>query len=180
DSTAVGYVYRRKSTAVDVATARKQAISYAAYRILKERYVLSKNAATTLPALDAQMVALGFDTNNVSLDISTPIGIGNSVAAAVSAYFINDGSYQTTGYAYPTGDPNAYASVNPPLVVAAHAASTVDPNRWQPLLITNAVSQNGIPVGTIQSFVGAMWLGVRPFALTRSDSTKPWIDPGPP
>src|SRR6185436_18191452 len=24
------------------------------------------------------------------------------------------------------------------------------------------------------------WLGVRPFALSRTDSTRPWIDPGPP
>src|ERR1017187_8941009 len=64
DPLAVGFIYHGKSTAVDVAAARAQAISYAAYRMLRERYVYSKSAATTLAALDAQMVALGYDTNN--------------------------------------------------------------------------------------------------------------------
>src|SRR5438128_11736248 len=35
---AVGYVYRGKHTAADVAAARHEAISFAAYRILKERH----------------------------------------------------------------------------------------------------------------------------------------------
>src|SRR5438046_1978871 len=35
DSVAVGYVYRSKHTASDIAEARREAISYAAYRILK-------------------------------------------------------------------------------------------------------------------------------------------------
>src|SRR5438094_1436870 len=44
---AVGYVYRGKHTAADVAAARKEAISYAAWRLLKERHVYSVTAATT-------------------------------------------------------------------------------------------------------------------------------------
>ena len=36
---AVGFVYRGKHTAADVAAARNEAISYAAYRMLKERHV---------------------------------------------------------------------------------------------------------------------------------------------
>src|SRR5262245_45707360 len=35
---AVGYLYRSKHSAADVSAARREAISYAAYRILKERY----------------------------------------------------------------------------------------------------------------------------------------------
>src|SRR5215470_4551851 len=35
---AVGYVYRGKHTAPDVAEARREAISYAAWRLLKERH----------------------------------------------------------------------------------------------------------------------------------------------
>ena len=53
DGVAVGFVYRGKHTAVDVAAARHQAISYAAYRILTERFTLSINAGTTLAALNA-------------------------------------------------------------------------------------------------------------------------------
>src|SRR6266705_2219655 len=64
DPVAVGYVYHGKHTAVDVAAARREAISYAAYRLLKERHIYSKTAAATLAADDAQMTALGYDTNN--------------------------------------------------------------------------------------------------------------------
>jgi hypothetical protein len=59
DNVAVGYLYREKHTAADPANARREAISYAAYRILRERYALSRNAAVTLAALDARMSALG-------------------------------------------------------------------------------------------------------------------------
>ena len=55
-----------------------------------------------------------------------------------------------------------------------------DVNHWQRLQIVNAVDQNGFPQGPIQSYLGAQWLKVRPFALTRTDAAKPWIDPGPP
>src|ERR1041384_6860512 len=65
DTVAVGYLYRGKHTAADVAAARCEAISYAAYRILRERYAYSRSASNTLAALDARMVALGYDTNNV-------------------------------------------------------------------------------------------------------------------
>src|SRR3989442_10751587 len=51
-SGAVGYVYRGKHTAADVAAARHEAISFAAYRILKERHAYSKTFTNTLAADD--------------------------------------------------------------------------------------------------------------------------------
>src|SRR2546426_7363281 len=48
---AVGYIYHNKQTAADPDAARREAISFAAYRILKERYVYSKTASNTLAAL---------------------------------------------------------------------------------------------------------------------------------
>jgi hypothetical protein len=53
-------------------------------------------------------------------------------------------------------------------------------NRWQPLAVTDATTQNGIPTDSIQRFLGPQWLNVRPFALTRDEANRPWIDPGPP
>src|SRR6266540_2994439 len=97
----VGYVYRGKHTVAGVAAARREAISYAAYRILKERHFYSRTATNTLAADDAQMTALGYDTNNISRDTATPAGVGNSVYDAVSAWFINDGARQTNGIPYP-------------------------------------------------------------------------------
>jgi hypothetical protein len=180
DSVAVGYLYRGKHTAGNVAAARQEAISFAAYRILKERYALSLNASTTLAALDARMTALGYDKNNTSTDTSTPAGVGNSVFAAVSAWFISDGARQLQSYAdYPVGS-GGYVSANPIyLATGLPGTQTLDVNRWQPLAIANALDQNGNPIGPLQSYVGAVWLGVRPFALARTNATQPWINPGP-
>jgi hypothetical protein len=196
---AVGYVYRGKHTAANVLAARNEAISYAAWRLLKERHVYSRTAPATLVADDAQMAALGYDTNNVSRDPSTPAGVGNSVYDAVSAWFINDGSRQTNGIPYPDANPpiaypdyplgqGGYNYINPPLATSfagitdgQNPSHTVaDINHWQRLQLVNAVDQNGFPQGPIQNYLGAQWLGVRPFALTRTDPTKPWVDPGPP
>ena len=180
DNVAVGFVYRGKHASANVPAARREAISYAAYRILKERFTLSLNASTTLAALDAQLTALGYSSANTTLDTSTPAGVGNSVAAAVSAWFINDGARQLQSYADYPANQGGYVPVNPNLITGFSGTSLVDVNRWQPLAIANAVDQNGNPVGPIQTFLGAQWLGVRPFALTRANSTLPWIDPGPP
>ena len=188
---AVGYIYRGKHTSTNIDLARREAISYAAYRLLKERHAYSKTFTTTLAADDAQMTALGYDTNNVSRNTNTPAGVGNSVYDAVSAWFINDGARQTNGTQaapypdYPQGS-GGYVYVNPPLattfpgITDGFGSTVTNVNEWQRLLIVNAVDQNGFPSGPIQNYLGAQWLGVRPFALTRTDSTKPWIDPGPP
>lgn len=180
DHVAVGCLYHKKHVATDSVSARREAISYAAYRILRERYALSRNAATTLAALDARMTALGYDKNNFSLDSSTAVGVGNRVAGAVSSFFLEDGALQLRAYADLPADQGGYVSVNPPLSAGTSGTSAIDVNRWQPLIVANAFSQNGLPIPSLQSFVGAQWIGVRPFALARAEGTQFWIDPGPP
>ena len=191
---AVGYVYRGKHTATNLLVARNEAISYAAYRLLKERHFYSKTFSNNLVLDDIQMVALGYDTNNISRDTSTPAGVGNSVYAAVSAWFIGDGARQTNGTQaapYPDYPSNqgGYVYINPPLASSLPGITDgQDPprtvaniNRWQRLRVVNGVDQNGFPTGPIQNYLGAQWLGVRPFALTRANPTLPWIDlAGPP
>lgn len=180
DTNAVGFVYRGKHTAVDVAAARREAISFAAYRILRERYALSVSASNTLAFLDAHMASLGYDTNNFSTNTATPAGVGNSVYAAVSAWFINDGCRQLQNYTdYPV-EQGGYVYLNPPLVTGTNGTIIADVNRWQRLAITNALDQNGFPTGPVQIFAGAQWIRERPFSLTRTNSSRPWIDPGPP
>jgi len=156
-------------------------------------------ASNTLYLDDAQMVALGYDTNNVSRDTTTPAGVGNSVYDAVSAWFINDGARQTNGTPYPLANPpvaypdypsnqGGYVPINtwpmatdrPGITDGTNGHTIIDINHWERLMIVNAVDQNGFPQGPIQKYLGAQWLGVRPFALTRTDPTKPWIDLGPP
>ena len=180
DPVAVGYLYRGKHSGPDIAAARREAISYAAYRILSERYALSRNPSNTLAALDSRMAALGYNQSNHTLDLTSPAGIGNQVAAIVSGYFLNDGSLQTQAYKDLPVAQGGYAAINPPLITGAPGTLAVDVNHWQPLVITNATSQNNIPVDLVQKFLGAQWLGVRPFSLSREESTVPWFNPGPP
>src|SRR5947199_9695208 len=45
--TAVGYIYRGKHTAANIQSARSNAISYAAFRLLTERHAYSRTAFNT-------------------------------------------------------------------------------------------------------------------------------------
>lgn len=180
DPQAAGYLYHEKHPTPDVDAAQRAAVSYAAYRILRERYALSRGAATTLPTLDRRLTALGYDPTQESTDPSTPIGVGNRVAALVSAYFIEDGARQLQGYVDLPPDRFGYQSVNQPLIVTLPGILIFDVNHWQPLVVTNGVSQNNIPIDAIQTFLGSQWLSVRPFCLDRELATRPWLDPGPP
>jgi len=184
DPVAVGFAYRGKHSAVDVEAARAVAISHAAHRILRERYALSQRAETTLSALGERMAALGHDPENNSLDPSTPEGVGNLVAAAVSAWFLGDGSRQAMGYQDLPPEAGGYSPANGLLDTARPgAAGLVDVSRWQPLLFTDVIpiSQSGtIIVNRQQSFLGSHWLGVRPFATPRASMGFPGVDPGPP
>ena len=71
DPVAVGCVYRGKHTDPDVEVARHKAISYAAYRILKERYALSVNAFITLSDLDARMQGYNYSTGDTATNLNT-------------------------------------------------------------------------------------------------------------
>lgn len=184
DAVAIGYLYRGKTTAADVPAGRRETISYAAWRLLKERYVFSRTATNTLAALDAKLVALGYDTNNASRDPSIPAGLGNLIYDTVSAYFLNDGSLQTNAFRdfpYNNQTGEGYSPLNNPLPTGQPGTlNLVDVNRWQPLSITDAVDQNGFPQAPVQTFVGSQWLKVRPFAQERTNASLPWINPGPP
>ena len=92
DATAVGYLHREAATAGDIPAARREAISYAAYRVLVQRYTLSVSAATSLQALADQMAALGYDTEVTTTTGSSPSAVGNRVAAAVLAFATSDQS----------------------------------------------------------------------------------------
>lgn len=180
DSTAVGLVYHAKPTAADVPAARNEALSFAAYRLLSERYALSKGAAATLAALDSKMTNLGYDRFFTSTDPSTPAGVGNAVAQALHDFFIEDGSRQLQLYQDFPPEEGGYVSVNLPMITTMNGTLAVDVNRWQRLAITNAQTQNGIPADSIQKFLGAHWRDTRPFALTRETPGAPWLSFGPP
>lgn len=198
DPNAVGFIYRGKHTAPDVAAARREAISYAMHRMMVERLAYSRTATNQAVRNPEFMTALGYDPNNATRDTSTPAGVGNSIYDAVSAYLLEDGSRQTGGTPYPTanppiaypdyppGHPRRYAFANPPMNPFLHGITDgtnntiVDVNKWQRLVVANSVDQNGFPQNPLQGYAGGPWLWARAFSLSRTDENKPWIDPGPP
>lgn len=198
DPNAVGFAYRGKHTATDVAAARREAISYAMHRMISERLAYSRTATNQADRNPVFMSLLGYDPNNASRDTSTPAGVGNSTYDAVSAWFINDGSRQTAGTPFPTanppvaypdypvGHPRRYAFLNERMDPFKHGTTfdgtntLFDVNIWQRLIVANAIDQNGFPVPPLQGYAGGPWLWVRAFSLSRTDENKAWIDPGPP
>ncbi|MFI5365165.1 MAG: DUF6851 domain-containing protein [Candidatus Binatia bacterium] len=173
DPTALGYLTTEKHTSTNPDADRAEAISYAAYGVLSERYssTLSVGFKASLASFTARMMALGYDPSITTTTGDTPAAIGNRIAQAVIAYGLNDGSNEAHNYADPT-----YIPVNPPLIVALPGCTMNDPNSWQPLALTHQVTQNGIPIpGNVQVYVAPQWGSVLPFAANLSE-----LLPGPP
>ncbi len=175
DETAVGYLHREAATAGDIPAARREAISYAAYRVLVHRYSLSVTAATSLQALADQMAALGYATEVTTTTGSSPVAVGNRVAAAVLAFASSDQSNELFNYADPTYFPD-----NAPLILEFAGATLANPNRWQPLAFEIRITQNGIMANKVQTFVASQWGAVRPFAMSLREGEEVYFNPGPP
>jgi hypothetical protein len=175
DPTASGYLFKEKHTASDVNAARQEAMSYAAYRVLTERYIKATGADVSLSEFDDLMDAMCYPLDVTTTQGDSPAAVGNRIAQAVIAYGKTDGSNEALGYTDP-----AYKPVNPPLVVKQPGTTMTDPNRWQPLQIEHMISQNGIPVTNgVQQAVGTQWGHVTPFAIPDGGAAGVPIDPGP-
>ncbi len=187
DSTAKQYLTEEYPVWNNPKRDREIAISFAAYRLLSDRY--SEKYALghdkSQGRFDAQMNALGLDKNYTRTFGDSPAAVGNRIAAAIMKHGMTDGSNQMANY-----DDPSYKPVNKPLIVkqagidlvdAEDPAYHLDPNHWQPLALDKIVSQNGIPLpGKIQTIIGAQWGDVTPFAMTKALPTDLYQDPGPP
>ena len=94
DVTATQYIYHEKTTAADVEAARNEAISYAAYNLIKYRFVsgpagVGPGKAETQLDLDFQMSALGTIPAFTSTAGNSPAALGNRVAQAVINQWIS-------------------------------------------------------------------------------------------
>jgi len=169
DPTAIGYLTTEKHTSADPEADRAEAISYAAYGVLNQRYKISANAATSLASFTARMMALGYDPTFTSTTGDTPAAIGNRIAQAVISYGLNDGSNEANNYKDST-----YSPANDPLIVALPGTTMNDPNRWQPLALSHQLTQNGIPIpGNVQVYVCPQWGSVLSFAADLGELLPP-------
>ncbi|MDB4265391.1 vanadium-dependent haloperoxidase [bacterium] len=189
DQGSIGYLHNENASVPLGSTldlAREEAISYAAYRVLRQRYSFSTNSATTLAALDARMATLGYDQSIVTEVGEFPAAVGNRIAAAINTYGMNDGAGESSAPGYT--DTVGYSPINAPLILdtddtaAGFPNGWVDLNRWQPLAFDVAFTQNGQIASQVQKFVSPHWGGVKAFGLFSNDlnSDGLYFDPGEP
>ncbi|HYI01201.1 vanadium-dependent haloperoxidase [Hyalangium sp.] len=176
DATADGLFVREKLTASDVEAARSEALSYAAYRVLTHRYTPAIGGAMSKVCFSAFMRKLGYDPEATGTDGTSPRALGNRIAQALIGFGADDGANEQQDYKDTTG----FTAVNAPLVVDDPGVALNDPSIWQPLNLAQAVTQNGIPVGSgAQGYIGAHWGRVTTFALVRPVGGGLYLDPGP-
>ncbi len=158
--------------------AQNEAISYAAFRILSERFKNSAGKVRTTFGNRWLMQQMGYDPDFLGTIGSSPAAVGNRIGYAILASMVNDGANEANGYADATG----YASVNAPLATALSGNTMADMNRWQPLDLAFTVTQNGIVLPPApQKFVGVNARNTTPFAIVKpTPTTLPaTLDPGP-
>ena len=176
------------STPRNTHRAREEAISYAMYRLLHERFRLSPGARTTIARIDAVLKDLGYDKAVTGTDYSTglPANLGNYIAQCMIDFGLQDGANEPNQYAN-----QYYKPVNPPLDLSASGNSDiVDPNRWQPLRFEVFIDQSGNAFpGAAPPFVSPEWGAVSAFALDKADLSfyerdgyqySVYFDPGAP
>ena len=142
---------------------KETAISYAAFRSLLDVY--PEDSAW----IRDQMRAFGYDPDDTSRSPSSPAGIGNVAAAAVSELRHHDGANQLGdepgGDGTPYSDYTFYQPKNTPDNIA-------DPLAWLPIEFSDGQGGHFSP-----GFLTPHWHRVKPFALTTSDQFRP---PAPP
>ena len=164
---------------------REEAISYAAYRIIRHRFANSPGAAAMRQQTDALMTALGFDPAMTSTSDGTAAAVGNRIAECYIAYGLQDGANEANGYAN-----QYYKPVNPPFEPPKPGDPTiVDLDRWQPIALVQYVDQAGNVINSQPPALTPEWGAVAPFSLTDADKTtyfrdgfgyNVYHDPGPP
>lgn len=166
DTTASGlYSQDRARAPADVEAARREAVAFAAYRVLLARFGQATGGPQTVGCLAEAMERLGYDASRTDTQGDAPSSVGNRVAARMLELGRDDGANEAHDYADTTG----FYAVNPPLQVWQRGTTVLDPNAWQPLEFEQAFTQNGIQQASgVQPYMGAHWRNVRPFAMQRS------------
>jgi hypothetical protein len=153
--TRLGGTLRRPMSERTLANKTK-AMSFSAYRALVDLF------PTEVAKFNVVMGQLGYDPTDTSTDLGTASGVGNVACQAVLDFRHQDGSNQL-------GDlhPGAYSDYTNYVPVNTWDQIN-DPNRWQPLRMSNG--QGGF---VIQKFIAPHWGNVIPFALKRQDQFAP-------
>jgi hypothetical protein len=146
---------------------KEQAISFAAFRALVDVLPVDTKSLY-IPLLKGQ----GYDPNDKTTDITKPSGIGNVACAAVLEYRHHDNSNQLGDLnPGPYTDWTGYAPRNKPTSIPV-LLPTPDPDHWQPLTFINGAAER-----VTQTFAGAQWGRVVPFALDKGSQFRSLVSP---
>jgi hypothetical protein len=159
--------YTPPSPPRDLERAREEAISFAAYRIVRHRFRNSPGADFVAELADGTMAELGYDVNNTSTayELGSPAALGNHIAECYIGYGMKDGANEANEYA-----PLVYTPFNPPIAVEEPGnPNIVDLDRWQQITLTLSIDQSGNIVDGTPQFVSPEWGVVQPFSLTDAD-----------
>ncbi len=172
----------------NVKAAQEEAMSYAAYRLLKHRFQGSPGSAISLPLMDTLFARLGYDPSITSTQYATggPAELGNYLASQMIAFGLQDGANEANDYAN-----QYYTQRNFNLAPAIPGNPfVIDINLWQPLTFQIFIDQSGNQFpGGAPPFLSPEWGNVVPFAMQDSQMTthvrrgrtyKMYEDPGAP
>jgi len=151
----------------DIESARQEAISYAAYRLIEHRYDQSPGIVAISDSIQSFMNDLGYDVNNQSVDYVNggPAELGNYIASEVIAFGYTDGSNEAGNYGN-----SYYEPVNPPIEVEEPGnPDIIFPNRWQQISLSESIDQSGEIVENAPPFLSPEWGDVLPFAMDEND-----------
>ena len=175
-------------TPSNVEAAQTEAMSFAAYRLLKHRFEISPGAEEPLLRFDSLMIAMGNDMSitSTSYQDGSPAALGNYIAEQIIEFGYQDGSNEWFFYAN-----LFYESQNDVMIPTLPGSQEMnDPNRWQPLAFDLFIDQAGFEIpGGSPDFLSPEWGFVIPFALSQydldireRDGEEYWIyhDPGDP
>jgi hypothetical protein len=184
DDVARQNLHHEKATVADIEAARNEAVSFAAFNIIKHRFFsgpagVGPGRVGTLADIRQQMVDLGYDPDNESTIGNSPAALGNRVAQTVINYGLADGANEANNYA----SVPPYTPVNPPLTFDLPGTTMNDPNRWQQLhFLGGRIDQFGRPINeATQGNLSPRWGNVKPFGMTAADRSANGVyhDQGP-
>ncbi|MFK7920827.1 MAG: FG-GAP-like repeat-containing protein [Bacteroidia bacterium] len=190
DNTVAGFniPFANLPAVADSLAAQKEAMSYAAYRLILARFGNSPRRNKTLFLAKLVMDDLGYSTAITSTDYQNggPAELGNYIADRILAFGTADNSNASNDFGN-----QYYQPVNTFLEIAKPGnPNLTKPNRWQPLAFDVFIDQSGnVTSSNVPDFLGPEWGNVPPFAMGQSDKTnfnrdgdtyQVWHDPGQP
>jgi hypothetical protein len=166
DPHAAGYLVHEKHDLAAGDAARSEAISYAAYTLLRWRYARSPGSNHTLTALDGAMERLGLATGDLTAEGNDPRSVGIRVASVYISLASADGAREVGNYL----EEPRHVPVNKALDTMFPGTTLSEPDRWQPLVVD----------GATQRFITPHWGSVKPFALPIGPERFAGLDVVPP